>query len=316
MYGMAGFLGLGKETSWGSGVAATDFIELMSENITLDIARYDTRNVIGRLSEPDDSAGIKTVQGDALFAAFPIGLGYVLRSAFGVVSGSIIVSGQLYRNDFSFGDTAFSNDCPVPPYTFEIFRDVTSSQRYTGVAVSRLQLACQPNQDVRVTASILARATAELAKSTPSFPGSSIYPFAFDTASISIGGAASAKLEAYTFTADNQLVGVPRLNNSSEIAVLRRNGFQQVRFGGTIAFEDLTEYKNFKDQTEQAIKIHHTLAASFGLTIDMPRFVYTAFPLGTPGRERLTVAFEGIGRYHTGSLNAVKVSLFNTKSDY
>jgi len=315
-YGMSGFIGLAKETTWGTAVAASDYFDAMSENLSLAIDRFDITNIINRFAEPDDVAGVQRISGDISFAADPISIGYFLRSVTGTMSGSVVLSGFLFQNDFTFTTTDFAADCPVPPYTFEVFRDVTSSHQYAGGVVNRLALAIQPNQDLRATAGILAKSASVITKTAASFPGSPVIPFAFDTASIQIGGAATALIEGMTVTLDNQLDGIPLLNNSAVIGKIRRRGFQMARVSGTLAFENVTEYQNFINQTEQVLKLNLFRANSFGLLVDIPRFVYTTFPVSMPGRERLTIGFDGIARYHAGSAQAIKIGLTTTKSNY
>jgi hypothetical protein len=115
---------------------------------------------------------------------------------------------------------------------------------------------------------------------------------------------------------DNQLEGIAVLNNSNEIIKIRRKGPQLVRLSGNIGFDNLTEFNNFINQTEQRIFVNFFKASSFNLLIDMPRVVYTAFPLGIGGRERLMASFEGTARFHTGSNQAIQIDLTNTKSNY
>ena len=54
--GHLGFLGLAKESSWGTAVAATYYVELLSENISTGIDRFPTRNIFGGFYDPDDYA--------------------------------------------------------------------------------------------------------------------------------------------------------------------------------------------------------------------------------------------------------------------
>jgi len=115
---------------------------------------------------------------------------------------------------------------------------------------------------------------------------------------------------------DNQVEGIPALNASTEIARIKRTGPPLVRVTGTVALEDITEYQNLINQTEFPFVVHMTKANSFALTIDVPRLVYTGFPLGMAGRERQTVAFNAMGRFHTGSNQAIEVTLTTTRSDY
>ena len=315
-YGQSGFIGIGKEAIWGTPVAASDYIEAMSENLTLIIDRFDVKNIVGRLAEPDDMAGAQRYPVDIVFPVHAIGIGHFLRSVFGQTSGSVVLSGFLWQTDFNFATADFVAACAVPPYTFEVFRDVTSSHRYGGAVVNALKLSMAPNQDLRCTASIISKTSSIIAKSSASFPGSPVTPFAFDTVSLGIAGAGSSLIQALTIDLDNQLEGALALANTTEISRIRRRGPQLAKLSGTIAFDDMTEYNNFVNQTEQRFTASLFRAQSFQLTLDMPRVVYTAFPLGLSDRGQLLVNFEGKCRYHTGSLTAIKVSLTTVKSNY
>jgi hypothetical protein len=202
------------------------------------------------------------------------------------------------------------------PITFEIFRDVTSSQQYAGCNISALSMNVAPNQALQVTANIVGKSMLELAKTTPTFPGSPVNPLAFDTCSIEVGGNATALIEGITTNIDNQLEGVPSLNNSTVIRAIRRTGPQMFRLSGNIAFEDITEMEEFRNQTERQFIISQTRANSFQFIQDFPRVVYNTFAPVMAGRDRIVVGFEGIARYHSGSANAGKFTVTNNTSGY
>jgi len=211
-------------------------------------------------------------------------------------------------------DNAANN--PVTPMTLEIFRDVTSSQQYDGLQIAQLQMSAAPNQDLRLTASMIGKGERSIAKTTPSFPGSPTGPFTFDTCSISLGGAAVATIEAFNLTIDNQLEGIPSLNNSAEIAKIRRTGPQLVRLSGSLAFEDIVDMDRFRAETEMAFLANFTTADSFSLLIDIPRFIYTSFPTGIGDRGRQVISFDGNARWHAGSGAAIEFQLTNTTSGF
>lgn len=315
-YGFAGHIGVARETAWGTAVAATDYFEAMSESLSESVDRFPISNIVGRFSEPDDMAGISRFAGDIVWSANPQALGLILASTFGVQSNSEVVSGFLHQHRFTLQNSDNAANNPLPPLTFEVFRDVTSSQQYRGCQISRLQFSAAPNQDLRVTASVLARNFNHIVKTTPTFPGSPVTPFAFDTCSLSLGGAGTALVEAFTLSIDNQLEGIPTLDSSSVIAKIRRTGPQIVRLTGSLAFENITDYLRFRNQTEVVFQAHFLRANSFSLFFDVPRFVYTTFPLGMGDRGRQVVGFDGIARYHTGSLNAIRIQLTNTTSGF
>ena len=316
--GAAGHIGLAKETTWGTAVAATDYFEAMSEDLNLAIDRFDFRNITGDNFDPDDAAGIRRIEGSMSFAANPETIGHFLNGALGISSVTSIAN-ELAKTEFTQRTVAagdISSVAPLPTYTFEIFRDVTSAQQYAGNLINTLELSIQPNQDLRVTAGVIGKSVLSIAKTTPTYPGSPVSAFFFDTASVSIGGIGVDLIEALTINIDNQLEGIAALNASSNIARVRRTGPPLIGVTGTIDFQSIGEYDKFVALTEQAISINLFKADSFSLLIELPRVIYTAFPLTIPGRERLTVAFEGKGRYHTGSLTSIKATLFTVQSEW
>ena len=318
MAGMLGHLGIGKETTWGTAVAATDYIEAMSESLATEIERFDTRNIVGGIYEADDSAGVRRHAGDLVFAANPGNLGPFLLGAFGVNSVTELAVGALFENHFTQTGVLTGSLNPLPSYTAEIFRpggvDISSSFVYSGLQFNTLQIAVSPNQDVRITAGAIGKAQTFITKTTPTFPNSPLQPFTFDTASVSIAGVAVTRVEALTFDYNNNLEGIPTLNNDTEIAKIRRNGPATTEISGTLEFEDHTDFNRFISQSEHAIALNVVRASSFALLVEVPRAVLTAYPVSIPGRERLTVDFSMKGRYETGSGTAFSVKLTTTNT--
>jgi len=314
--GHLGYFGLAKETTWGTPVTPTDYMEIMRESITLTKDRFDVKNVVNAFFEPDDNAGLDRITGDIVVMGHPVSIGHFLKGAMNTVSGTSVLSGFLYTTRFVSTKSEFAAGVARQPYTLEVHRDVTSAAQYAGACVNQLQIALAPNQDLRVTAGFIAKAKLYRASGTPTFPASSLNPFTFDTASISLAGAATARIEALTMTVDNMLEGIPALNNSSQIARIKARGPQLIRVSGTMDFADIAEHLDFINQTERALVLSLTKADSFQFLADFPRFVYTAYPVNIAGRERLTVQFAGTARYKTSSGVAASFALTTTKSDY
>jgi hypothetical protein len=315
-YGFASHIGAAKETTWGTGVTAAEYFEALSESIATERDRFETRNIVGAFYEADDSAGMERNAGDVVFAANPANVGHFLNGALGVNSVTSIAA-DLFLNEFTPAQADNGSLNPLPPYTLEIYRAgtlVNSSFRYDGAQFNTLALAIAPNQDLRVTAGVIARASTFIAKTVPSFPGSPVEPFMFDTVSISLAGAANIKIEGLEVTIDNQLEGIPVFNNSVYVGKMRRTGPPLIRVSGTIDFSELSEFNDFIAQTERAMTVSLTKASSFSLVMRLPRLVYTSVPVAIPGKDRITSDFNMMGRYHTGSGNAIKVDLTTTNT--
>lgn len=315
-YGMRGFFGLGKESAWGTPVAVTDYAEILSESLSESIDRFETRNIIGALYEPNDIAGVHRIAGDVSMAGFPAMLGHFLKAAMNVNSQSVVLSGFLWTHRFNTPQADFAAGVAGVPYTLEMNRDQTSSHQYAGMNLDRLIMALAPNQDLRLTSSWLGKAGAYITATSPTFPGSPADPFTFDTSSIQVAGSATARVEAMTVSIDNQLEGIPTLNFSNSIARIQRRGPQMIRLAGTIDFPDVQEHLDFVNQNVRAFKLFLSKANSFHFGVDIPQFVYTAFPLGQGGRDRTLVQFEGRARFLPASNTAATFFLTTTKSNY
>jgi hypothetical protein len=317
-YGMNGYIGLAKETTWGTPVSPGSFMEAMSEGLSATLDRFDTRNIFNNLSEPDDTTGLVRIAGDTVIPANPEGIGILLNAALGAVSVTS-GTGGLQTAVFQIRNSDIGSLSPLQPYTLEAFRDVTSAQQYAGCVAQQLVLACQPNQDLRATVTWMGKSVlnkARVAAASVLFPTTPGQPFTFDTASLSIGGVATDLIEAFTLTVNNQLEGVAALNNSTNIARVQRTGPVMVNLSGQISFVNITEYQNFINQTEQAFVLNFFKAGSYSLKLDMPRVVYTAFPMGQQGRGRNVVAFEAKARVPIGSTSQIAATLKNLTIGY
>ncbi len=315
--GAKGTIRIGKEPAWGS-VASTFFgVEALSETLRLDYDRYTFKTILGTRAEADDMAGLGRIAGDLVVPGYPDTLGRLLTGVLGTTVTSI--TSALFVTTYNTNTTDFSTDTPYQPFTIDVFRDVTSADRYLGCAITRLALDLQPNQELRLSASVVGKSTATVANTAPSFPSSPAQPFAFETASLSLAGAGTAQIEQLSIGINNNLEAIPALNATTTVAKLRPSNAQMVELSGTLDFADRTEYAKFVAQSEQALAVNLTRAASFACLITIPRVLYTAFPTGIPGAGRLTVGFTGKGYYsRTGTFSgtAIRIALTSTTSDY
>jgi hypothetical protein len=271
-YGFAGYLGVAKEVTWGTPVAATHFFEALSENIVTNMDRFDAKNIVGgKMYEADDEGGLLRYQGEIVTAAHPEMMGHFLRAALGVQSTTVVLSGFLHRHEYIPTPTDIGSYHALPPYSVEIYRDVTTAEWYGGAQIQRLVMGTAPNQDLRMTMGFIAKTRTTAARQTTiTFPTSPIGIFKFDTSSISLGGVAVDRFES---------------------------------------FYDMTDLNTFINQTEQRITFNITKPNSFALLIDIPRAIFATFPVRLAGRNRVTVDFEMRGRYSQSSAYAVKLTL-------
>ncbi|MBO8169962.1 MAG: hypothetical protein H0Z35_12380 [Thermoanaerobacteraceae bacterium] len=315
MPGLGAFahVGLGKETTFGTPVAASDYIKIISESIAHEIEELVLEGLGGVVDEPASLEGLNTVAGDLNVEVHPESIGHLLRSALGepVTSGT-----GPYTHTFTPAQDNFSPVCALPPYTLEVHRDLEQAFQFTGCVVNQLQFNWGVNQKImQATANILGKDVALIAKTTPSFETNE--PFTWHQVNPQVGNPLTAidTISAVQISINNNLEAVPTLNNTKTISRIRRNGFRVVEVQFTFEVEDLAEYNRFKNQEENAFQFEFT-SGSNKIKFDLPKVRYNAFPLGVGGSGRLTVQVSGKAKYDAATGKAIEITLTNGKVSY
>lgn len=311
--GELGHVGIGRQTAFGTAVSVTDYAAIDSETLSARIDRVMAGLIAGRFGEPTKTKGLTRVEGEITTKVHPVEIGHFLHGALNTVSGSVVLSGFLWSLRFSPTQSDFSTISPLTPYTLEVFRDVTSAFRYHSALFGRLEIGVQAGQAAMARIGMVAQAEGIVAKTTPSFHTAD--PFAFDAHSISIAGSGIDIFEEFSVAIDQQLEGIPTLNNTSTISRVRRRGHQQVRVSGMIDLARLAEYGDFVNQTQQLMRMSFFRAPSHALVITVPRLVWTSFPANL-GTGRISARLEGEGDWDPTSSYAVDYLLTTVKSNY
>jgi len=319
-YGSRGHIGIGKETAWGTEQAASVYLPFVSESLGLDIEQVISAAQRGIVDESPSYPGIRNVGGDVDLEVHPGNFGHILRSAFGAPDSSQINTSSAYKHEFEPRQDDFDDDCPLCPYTFEVYRDKGDAFQYKGGVVNNLRLSFGVDEKIlRAICGIIGKEYAPITKTTPSFEITD--PFKWDQAVIKIATVANNDLESFNFTLDNHLIGVPTCNNTSLISRIYRDAKRTVEVGMTIDFVDQVQFVKFKNQDMQAFEI--TLEGAeietgheYSLIIEIPKLKYTAYPIHITGAGRINSAVIGKAEYDLDLKYAIKVTLINKETAY
>ena len=317
-YGHKGHLGISAQQSYGTATNSWDYFPIISESLTTEIEQLVEEGMRARKDEPPTQEGLLTVAGDIVFEPHPILLGHLLRGVTGQASGTLVDSVTTW--EFLPKQTDFTpNLCALPPFTLQIFRDVGSAWQFTDTVVNALTLEISASAIVRATASVMSRVSSLMTPGTPSFPAGSTWTW--DSASLSIAGAGNGDMEAITISMENNVEGVSLLDGTKEITKFMHTGYTSHKISGTIDFADQTEYGAFRNQTEQRFLMTltgETLTSSQNnvFTADLPLVRYTTFPINMGGPGRISVGFEGNGKFDTSSSYSSRYTLQNTRTAY
>lgn len=322
-FGALTHVGLGKETTFGTPVAASDYIQFASEGITEEIEQVISQSLNNTVDEPPTFEGLHSIAGELSFEVFPNVLGHILRSALGAPATTqpdATNNPTVYEHIFTPVQDNFSTVCALPPYTLEVHRDLEQAFQYAGAVVNDLSFNFGTDTKImQGSASIIAKALALISATTPSFETND--PFLWHQSSITIDGASNNDLQTLDFAINNSLEGRATLNGSKTVSRIRRNGRRTFPVNFTYDISDLTEFNKFRNQNEIPVKIELTGASISGtynhkLTIDIPKFRYTAFPINVGGAETITAQVNGVAKYDKAVGYGMKVTLVNTEASY
>lgn len=308
------FCGLAKEVTWGTAVSATTYAKILSESLQLNIEQVRDDELCGHVFEPDQYVGFQTVKGDIQLAVRPAMIGYFLRSCCGAPNTTGTTN---YTHVYKPGGTAFSTTCSVPPYTFEIFRDLgASSLQYAGCVVNSLQFEFGASQKIlRATAEILGKTAAKITKSVSPTVDTQT-PFLWKVASVTIGGNSITSLETVRIKLNNNLEVLQLINGSDQAVGFLRTNYFTVEADLTFNTTDYTEYDRFTAQTENAFILTFTNDANTEIKFDMQKLRYTTFPMASSGSKRLTVGVSAVGKYDGTATAPITVTLKNQTATY
>jgi hypothetical protein len=322
-FGAVTHVGLGKEVTWGTPEAAADYLQFVSEGLNEEIEQIISAAQRGIVDESPSFEGMHSIAGDLSFEVYPNILGHILRAALGApvtTQPDAVNNPTVYQHVFTPAQDNFAPICALPPYTFEVHRDLENAFQYAGAVINDLSLSFGGDQKImQGSAAVIAKALALIAKTTPSFETTD--PFLWHQSTVTINAAVNADIQTLDFGVNNSLEGRGTLNGTKDISRIKRNGKRVFPVNFTFDLTSLDEYNRFRSQSEVATKIDLVGALISGtynhkLTIDIPKLRYTTFPINVGGAEQITAQANGVAKYDAASAHTMKITLVNTKSAY
>lgn len=218
----------------------------------------------------------------------------------------------------------FHTDCPINPYTLEVYRDQGDSFQFLGGVVNTLKLDFSTtNKILKATCGIIAKNLGDVSKTSVALETTN--PFVWSDAVISIGDSPTVNNDILSFGIDynNACKARYTLNNTAIPRSIIRDGFRVTAVNFVIDFVDRTEYDKFLLGSEQAFQVKFEGAVcddplKYTLQIDMPKVQYKVFPINIGGPGRLTCAVTAKANYDPTAevLYAIKATLINLQPSY
>lgn len=308
--GRSGSIGIGKETTWGTAVAPTVFVNA-TEGIAEERGRLrESMNFGTRSRQPADAGRLRIRGPISGVHARPSSLGVFLRAALGAPNTT--GSGP-YVHTFTPSTTKFSTTAALPPYSLTVKRQGAIIHRYDGGQLNQLTLR-QPVDDALVldTEWLCKGVTPDVSDTTLALEVGS--RFRFQHLVISKAATPVNHVESVTITIDNQLDAGETLNTEDEISV--------VDFGDSIFTVDMTmqftndaEYEDFVANATAAWEFKWTNGSHI-LEIAFPKLNVESWsaPISAPGRMTATVRL--VAEFDATATHDMQIKLTNATVSY
>ena len=216
--------------------------------------------------------------------------------------------------------TDFHADCPINPYTLEVYRDQGDAFQFLGAIVNTLALNFSTTDKIlKATCGIIAKNLGDVSKTALSLETTN--PFVWEQSVIKIAGGVNNDIESFGINYDNLCVGKYALNNTAILRKIIRSGFRTIPINFTIDFVDRTEYDKFKAGTEQALQVKFVGAECesgyyYTLQIDIPKFRYLTYPINIDGPGPIVCGVTGKAKYDASLGYPLKFTVINLEPSY
>lgn len=265
--GLASQIGLAEESTYGTFVAPTRYVEFVQESLGLDRARIESKGLrAGRRVLHRWAAGTQRVNGDIVLEAAAAGQAVLWKH----MLGSVVTTGSNpYTHTCSPGDLAGKS------LTIQVGKPdiggVVRSHSFLGCKIATAELAAAIDEYVQLTLGIYgAHEDTAQTLGTASYPAA-LSPWVFTHGSVTLA-AAGFDVKEFSLSIDNGLA-TDRHFIRSTTPERPKEPLEEKRreITGllTADFTDLTAYNRFVNGTEAALVLALNSGASAQLTITM-----------------------------------------------
>lgn len=303
--GLSGAIGFATESSYGTAVTVTRFLPVVSENVSQEIARLESKAIVQdrRVLDSDQwAAGNRTISGPIALELYDHSMGTMFQYMFG--AGTTTGSGT-YTHTFTPGDLTADS------FTYQAQRPDTAGTirafTYAGCQVSSWELAFAQGEIATLGLEIVGKSeTTGTAAASTSY-AADLIPVHFRHAVISVAGS-SRSVKSITLSGDNGLDVERRFLGTDTIAQPLEATKRTYEGTMEVEFDSLTEYGRYTGATEFALVITCT-AGTNTITITC-NVRYDGATPGLAGEELLTqsIPFKCIGSTDAAAITAVLVN--------
>jgi len=316
--GQLGAVGVAKESVLGTFVAPTRFIptylpmNIGSPDINLLLSK-GVRSVPDFVYKAQQGAGMLK-NGKFKFEVEPENIGECLMASFGTDTLTGPTNTSVYTHTFTRLAAA-----QLPTYSIWV-KNGLNYPTFVGCMVNKIDFDIKAGEWVITDVDWMGSAYAS-GGVTESLSYSTLNPFKFDQAVITVAGSGVSLYKDIKLSIDNKVKVDPVLGGSIYSNVIFSEAME-VTLSATIVVENSTEWAKFIAGTASSFTIALTSAQNitssspstpYSLTFTIPNIYYKAAPLPL-ANGLIEITFQAQGVYNTGTSNTISVALANSIS--
>jgi len=276
-------IGIGEQTSFGSKIAPSSYLEFHDESIVKEREQILSKGITGSAGVRRVVYGATNIGGDITFEVFPIGaIGTILKHAIGkVVSSSPDISDNptVRQHIFTLQDT-------LPPHglTFRIDRDIAVKDYY-GCKINNLEITAAVNAILEAKITLIGKDVDAGAAMSPDYPN--IASFVFTQGVLAIGS--DIEVSNFVLTLNNNLrEDRYAIKNDPTRQGIDRLNKREITGSFVLPYESDTYYNAFINGEPAVLSLTFESgvisgAYKYKLLIDIPVAYYQSFTPGTGG---------------------------------
>tara|TARA_Y100000310_G_scaffold227705_2_gene229991 strand:- start:1687 stop:2646 length:960 start_codon:yes stop_codon:yes gene_type:complete len=287
-------LGMVKESTYGTAVSRTDWMELISESLARDVQRPFRPHLVGGstgLVQQDVYAAGDDAGGDLEFEAVynAICFGHVIFAAMGAVSTSG-PSGSEYTHQATFANT-------LPSWTMEVLKGNGTAEVFEGMKCTKLTLSLSPRDVMRVRTSWIGETSGgRVSQGTPSYTSSAapILHSQAPSTGVTWNSVNFAKVTSFELTIDNKLETRPYLG-SAFTSEPDFSGFREVTFKVSMHWDSDSMWSGLTAGTSSDAVFNIAGTGDNDLNISLENALVTSVsdPISSAGVVVQTVTLQG-----------------------
>jgi hypothetical protein len=312
--GHKSYIGFADESTWGTPVARTKFLELVTggDGLAVKEEKILVQGVkdIGVRGDIEVQQGAVSVEGSLTFEVPYDGAEKFFKHAFGSVASSQPNAGTdptVWQHIFTIADALPAG------MTIEVNRDVTAFV-YEGCKVNNMEFSVGgPTELLRIVADILGEDVTTASATSPTF--TSVNRFSAPQA-VLLWNAVQLNVQQFSIKLDNKLDADRRFLGSRLRSEPLRSGKIEVTGSFVAEFDSTSQYTDFRNGTNRILKVTFT-GPSIGVLTQKYTFLLECnvsqimdYPVSVDDEGRITVEIQ-FRAFRDASNNELKLTLTN-----